>query len=204
MPKETHRRSGAHEPSVKLRKRKFAVQDNAVEHVKIGDAIEASGTEILESLSASEVRPVRTKKEKLQQKHEAFLQRLDISHSPYSKSHLRRMKRKAKEQIAGGLDDMQAAIASLDEEIPAAVSQSVKDAAASSSAPPSRAHIKPGMIGEGKKAPLSKSQRKRALQTEQVRHPLILSNPDFKANPFQTIRTHAQNTLVMRQIPSNK
>ncbi|KAF8078507.1 ribosome biogenesis protein SLX9-domain-containing protein [Lyophyllum atratum] len=203
MPKERRKRSAGHEPSVKLPKREFAVQDNAVERVKIGDAIDASGAQILESLSAPETRPVTKKKEKLQQKHEAFLQRLDTSSSPYSKSHARRVKRKAKEQIASGLSEMQVAISALDEDIPIAVQQSVKDSAGSGQEPQSKAHVKLGMIGEGKKVPLSRSQRKRALQTEQVRHPLILSNPDFAANPFQTIRTHAQNTLVKRQVPSN-
>ncbi|KAG5648084.1 hypothetical protein DXG03_007119 [Asterophora parasitica] len=200
MPKERRRRSGAHEPSVRLAKREFAVQDNAVEHINIGDAIEATGTEILESLSTSEPRPVLKKKEKLQAKHEAFLERLETFNSPYSKSHARRVKRKAKEQIANGLSDMQDAIAALDDEIPTPVRESVKNTAEASQDPPPKAHVKPGMIGEGKKEPLSKSQRKRALQMEQVRHPLILSNPDFAANPFQTIRTHAQNTLVKRQI----
>ncbi|KAF5377451.1 hypothetical protein D9615_005306 [Tricholomella constricta] len=201
MPKERRRRSGAHEPSVKLAKREFAVQDNAVEHIKIGDAIKATGTEILESLSAPEPRPVLKKKEKMQAKHEAFLERLETSSSPYSKSHARRVKRKAKEQIANGLSEMQVAIAALDEDIPITVQESVKNAAESSQEPLYNAHVKPGMIGEGKKVPLSKSQRKRALQMEQVRHPLILSNPAFAANPFQTIRTHAQNTLVKRHVP---
>jgi hypothetical protein len=71
---------------------------------------------------------------------------------------------------------------------------------------------KPGKIGEGRKNPLSKSQRKHALYVvtllqwssiilpsnsvvEQLRQPLILSNPEFSSNPFQTLRTHAQNSL---------
>ena len=35
-------------------------------------------------------------------------------------------------------------------------------------------------------------------ELERLRHPLILANPDFTSNPFQTIRTHAQNTLIAR------
>lgn len=36
---------------------------------------------------------------------------------------------------------------------------------------------------------------------ERLRHPLILSNPQFGSNPFQTIRTHAQNTLI-KHVPT--
>ncbi|KAG5654798.1 hypothetical protein H0H81_003806 [Sphagnurus paluster] len=202
-PKEGRRRSGRHEPSVKLAKRQFAVQDNAVEHVEIGDAIEASGEDILKNLSATEVRPVLKKKDKIQAKHESFMERLETSTSPYSKSHARRIKRKAKEQIASGLGEMQEALAALEDDIPLAVRRSVQittDVVQESQS--AKVYVKPGMIGEGKKAPLTKAQRKRALQMEQVRHPLILANPDFAANPFQTIRTHAQNTLIKREISS--
>jgi len=65
-----------------------------------------------------------------------------------------------------------------------------------------RTQQKAGKIGEGKNMSLSKNQRKRALQMEQFRQPLIRSNPEFVNNPFQTIRTHAQNTLVKHQTPS--
>jgi hypothetical protein len=80
----------------------------------------------------------------------------------------------------------------------------------------------PGQIGEGIGVPLTKSQRRRALygllpqlsscvlqlkaifffltlhrrKAERFRQPLIRSNPEFAANPFETIRTHARNTLV--------
>jgi len=55
---------------------------------------------------------------------------------------------------------------------------------------------RPGQIGEGKGTPLTKSQRRRALKVERFRQPLIRSNPEFASNPFETIRTHARNTLV--------
>ena len=31
---------------------------------------------------------------------------------------------------------------------------------------------------------------------------MILATPEFTANPFQTIRTHAQNTLLQHQPPA--
>lgn len=61
---------------------------------------------------------------------------------------------------------------------------------------------RPGLIGEGRKAPLSASQRRRALQLEQARQPLIFSNPEFASNPFHAIRTHAQNTLMKHEPPT--
>ncbi|KAI0313554.1 hypothetical protein OF83DRAFT_1140909 [Amylostereum chailletii] len=39
-------------------------------------------------------------------------------------------------------------------------------------------------------------------KVEQFRMPQILANPEFIANPFQTIRTHAKNTLIQHQPPS--
>ncbi|KAI0257601.1 ribosome biogenesis protein SLX9-domain-containing protein [Lactifluus subvellereus] len=59
---------------------------------------------------------------------------------------------------------------------------------------------RPGQIGEGKGTPLTRSQRRRALKTERFRQPLILANPQFAANPFETLRTHARNTLVPQQL----
>lgn len=91
------------------------------------------------------------------------LEGLETTNSPYSKSHNRRMKRKSKEQIAGGLSDMQAAISALDETIPTSVQNSIEAGDDHARDSKSKPHVKPGMIGEGKKATLSKSQRKRAL-----------------------------------------
>ncbi|KAI0778510.1 ribosome biogenesis protein SLX9-domain-containing protein [Trametes elegans] len=154
--------------------------------------------------AAEEPRPTMKKKEKQALKHELFLKRLEQSRSPYSKSHERRMKRKAREQVAGGMGDIQAAISAMEETIPAAVQNTIgDDAKEADDMDVSEAKPKPkqGQIGEGKGAPLSKNQRKRALQLERMRIPLILKTPEFSANPFQTIRTHAQNTLVKHEPP---
>lgn len=78
------------------------------------------------------------------------------------------MKRKAKEQIAGGLSDMQTALNALDDSIPIVVQQSTSSNEDATADPKPKAAIKPGMIGEGKKATLSKSQRKRALYVSLV------------------------------------
>lgn len=105
---------------------------------------------------------------------------LEASSAPYSKSHARRIKRKEKEQIAGGLGAIKAAISSMegnDNDSPAtAPSGSLADnrntdtemnddqpTGSTSSKKSATAPHRPGQIGEGKKAPLSKAQRKQAL-----------------------------------------
>ncbi|KAJ7631097.1 ribosome biogenesis protein SLX9-domain-containing protein [Roridomyces roridus] len=145
-----------------------------------------------ESLLRSEDDDQRTqikKKDKQQLKREALLQRLESTRSPYSKSHNRRLKRKAREQVGGGLNDIQLALAAVEDPEVGAEEDSEETQ-------PKKVKPKPGQIGTGKGAPLSKAQRQRALQLEKLRHPLILANAEFASNPFQTIRTHAQNTLL--------
>ncbi|KAI0694892.1 ribosome biogenesis protein SLX9-domain-containing protein [Cytidiella melzeri] len=154
-----------------------------------------------------DVRKPMKKKEKQALKHETFIQALATSRSPYSKSHERRLKRKAREQVAGGLHEITAALAEVaTDSIPVAVLQSgaVRTADSLTMTPEESStnrhrKVASGQIGEGRHNPLSKSQRKRALQAERLRIPLILSNPQFSANPFETIRTHAQNTLVKHE-----
>ncbi|KZV75534.1 hypothetical protein PENSPDRAFT_673771 [Peniophora sp. CONT] len=163
---------------------------------------EASGNEILQAIETehdAEAGPSLKKKEKRQLKHELFIQRLEETRAPYSKSHNRRIKRKEREEIAGGaLKGLSSVLSQLDD--PPAASAPATDADTESE--PQRARPRPGQIGEGKSAPLSKAQRKKALKVEKFRLPLIMQNPEFAANPFATIRTHAQNTLVKHQPPS--
>ncbi|KAH7931109.1 hypothetical protein BV22DRAFT_1077883 [Leucogyrophana mollusca] len=194
MPKERRKRTHTHEPSVTLEKRQFAVQDNAVEHIEIGADAEASGQQILQSITDEEPRNVIKKKEKQQLKREAFIDRLKSTISPYSKVQKRRFNRQQREKVGGGLDEMHAAISAMEkDEIAEQHTPELNDPQNPRS---SQARRKVGQIGEGKGATLSKNQRKRALELERLRHPLILSNPQYASNPFQTIRTHAQNTLL--------
>ncbi|KAF7320438.1 hypothetical protein MKEN_00828700 [Mycena kentingensis (nom. inval.)] len=160
---------------VRLAKRSFAVQDNAVEHVQVGEQVATSADDVLRSMDV-DIAPALKKKEKQQIKRDALRQRLETSTSPYSKSHQRRLKRKEREQLAGNtMNDLQDAL---------------------ESQPKKKVKLKPGQIGEGKNATLSQAQRQKALQTERLRHPQILNNSDFTKNPFETIRLHAQNTLL--------
>ncbi|QRW17907.1 ribosome biogenesis protein SLX9 [Rhizoctonia solani] len=61
---------------------------------------------------------------------------------------------------------------------------------------PKQAH---GMIGEGKGVTLTKQQRKRALELERLRQPAIMTNSDYRQNPFDAIRRHAQNSLLSHE-----
>ncbi|KAH9944103.1 ribosome biogenesis protein SLX9-domain-containing protein [Epithele typhae] len=206
-------RSGAHQQSVRLlTQRQFAVQDNAVEHVEIGVRSDLTAPEILANLAdAAGEEGSRTslkKREKQALKHEIFMQRLEQSRSPYSKSHERRLRRKAREQVAGGLSDIKAALAAVEDDFAEAVAAPAAENLRTASHDhegtqrPKKARPNPGQIGEGKKAPLSKNQRKRALQVERMRIPMILATPEFAANPFRTIRTHAENTLLKHEPPT--
>ncbi|KIJ21642.1 hypothetical protein PAXINDRAFT_165081 [Paxillus involutus ATCC 200175] len=199
MPRERRARVGAHQPSVKLAKRQFAVQENAVEAVEVGAAAEVSGQEIIDSLN--EAPPVVGKKTKQKLKHEAFIDRLKSPITPYTKAQRRRFNRKQREQVGGGLGSIQAVISALEEKEPSPESEKAQQPNDHSQPQPTKAKAKAGPMGAGKGVPLTKSQRKRALDMERLRHPLILSNPEFAANPFQTIRTHAQNTLE-KYVPS--
>ncbi|KAG2353972.1 ribosome biogenesis protein SLX9-domain-containing protein [Suillus spraguei] len=148
------------------------------------------------SKAATEPRHSIKKKEKQQLKHEAFIEKLKSKISPYSKVQRRRFNRRQREQIGGGLDAIGAVLSAIDVD-----DSPEQDSPMSEETTDARAHkVKPKtlQIGEGKGVPLKKNQRKRALELEKLRQPLILSNPQYSSNPFQTIRTHAQNTLVKR------
>jgi len=118
------------------------------------------------------------------------MQRWNANYSPYSKTHARRMNRKAREQIGGGLSEIQTALGEID------ISTTSINESTETLAPTSKF----SMIGKGRKRSLSSSQRKRALKMEQMWYPLILADQDFAANPFQAIRMHAENTLL-KHIP---
>jgi len=155
--------------------------------------------EILQSLKKQEEpRTAMKKKEKLQLKREAFIDKLHSSHSSSSKNQKRRLKKKLKEQVGGGLDSILAAISALDNgDIPRGVAEQTDELVQPKAKP------KPGQIGEGKGAPLKHNQRKRTLEMERLRAPMILANPLYASNPFQTIRTHAQNTLLKHEHPAS-
>lgn len=145
---------------------------------------------------------------------------VEASRLPYSKSHARRLKRKAKEELAGGnLSDIQSAIDAVESNGTVLAARTLANP--SKDVDPSKLPAKvqnSGLIGEGKGVPLSQTKRKNALcvsysnrrtvlkpyvrKLERMRHSMVIANSDFKANPFDVIRTHAQNTLVKHTTPA--
>lgn len=181
MPKERRTRVTPH----RLAKNPFAVPDASDE----ADA-STSGHEILEA--PARALPGLSKKEKQRCKHEAFIDKLVSSVSPYSKAQRRRFNKKTREQIGGGMADMGLALSALQEKDPSLQSAKGPETVAPSSMARQTATSR---IGKGKGVPLTKAQRKRTLEIESLRHPLVLSDPRFADNPFETIRIHARNTL---------
>ncbi|KAJ3811391.1 ribosome biogenesis protein SLX9-domain-containing protein [Lentinula aff. lateritia] len=187
MPKVRSKRSTSHNASVKF----TTVKPQFIE--------DDSGSPVGHTLEyESNPAPALKKKDKHQIKREAFLQRLELTQSPYSKSHQRRIKQKAKEQIGHGLEEIRTALESVDD---SHKSQMKVDGDEDTPKSVHQSKVKSNQIGEGKGTTLSNTQRKNALKIERLRYPLILSNPQFGSNPFQTIRTHAQNTLI-KHVPT--
>ena len=91
-------------------------------------------------------------------------QEVEASRQPYSKSHARRLKRKAKEELAGGaLSDIQLAIATVESDENTLAGNTLAEP---SERDPTKPHAKTPntrLIGEGKGAPLSQTKRKNAL-----------------------------------------
>ncbi|KAF8666627.1 Ribosome biogenesis protein SLX9 [Rhizoctonia solani] len=139
---------------------------------------------------------IPTKKEKKQAKHERLIQRLAAGASPYSKSHNRRVKRKQKTALSTDLQSVQDALNTIAENILTPASETNTNNAGNSPVRPKQAH---DMIGKGKGATLTKQQRKRALELERLRQPAIITNSDYRQNPFDAIRRHAQNSLLSHE-----
>ncbi|KAK9897195.1 hypothetical protein P389DRAFT_54439 [Cystobasidium minutum MCA 4210] len=165
------------------------------------------------------------KKAKKKNKRAALMQKLtesSIPVSPYSKSHNRRLKKKQKQSL--GLDSMTAALddampstsTSFNTAEFATTTRPAGSTSKVSIAPPpesflakrSRAENKqltqqqktktaPNKIGEDTvHKSMSARQRQKMLNEERNRLPAILAHKSFSANPFETIRLHAQNTIV--------
>ena len=95
---------------------------------------------------------------------------IEASRLPYSKSHAKRLKRKAKEELAGGsLSDIQSAIAAVESDDKTLAGETLVEH--SKDADPSKLPAKTsnaGLIGEGKGVPLSQTKRKNALYVSRL------------------------------------
>ncbi|CUA76069.1 hypothetical protein RSOLAG22IIIB_02076 [Rhizoctonia solani] len=203
MPKDQRNKlTQRHQSSAKTASRIFAVPEEQTEKISHDDLSGSSANEILRTTIAQPTgapkAPVYTptKKEKQQTKHERFLQRLAISASPYSKSHNRRLKRKQKATLSTDLQSVQKVLNTIADDILPPATEMKSNTEGDNPARPKRI---PGLIGEGKGITLTNQQRKRALELERLRQSTIMTNSDYRKNPFDAIRKHAQNSLLSHQ-----
>ncbi|CAE6435203.1 hypothetical protein ACGC1H_002858 [Rhizoctonia solani] len=206
MPKDRRNKlTQRHQPSAKAASRVFAVPEEQTEKIyQENDLTGLSANELLRTTAtqstSTPTAPVHapTKKEKQQAKHEQFIQRLAIGTSPYSKSHSRRLKRKQKTTLSADLQSVQKALDTIAQDVLPSTAESYGH---SEGRDPTRPNQTPGMIGEGKGVTLTKQQRKRALELERLRQSVIMTNSNYRKNPFDAIRKHAQNSLLTHEIP---
>ncbi|KDQ19943.1 hypothetical protein BOTBODRAFT_169983 [Botryobasidium botryosum FD-172 SS1] len=169
--------------------------------LKASQLARRQASEILEALNTEEPRAQLTKKEKLQLKHQTFMERLETRSSPYSKSHARRLKRKAKEALVTDFKDIGAVLSAMTEDTHTDPAPTADSNVQGEKPRPKQVS---GKIGEGKGVTLTAAQRKKALHIERIRQPLIRTNATFSSNPFETIRLHAQNTLIKHERPNTE
>jgi len=115
------------------------------------------------------------------------------SGQPYSKSHMRRLKRKAKEELAGG--GLASLAAQLSEDAPQESAEPQHTQSRRNK--PKSAPAADGKIGQGKGKTLKEDQRRKQIATNRTHLQAVLQNPAFKANPFAAIRLHAANSLAL-------
>ncbi|KAF9056293.1 ribosome biogenesis protein SLX9-domain-containing protein [Panaeolus papilionaceus] len=203
MPKASRIRHPGHLSSAKPAQLNTVDSDVQIDFSSLGTSREFSSTvDPAPESEQTEIKLKQTKKAKEIERRQAFLQKLEIGQRLFSKSHERRLKRKEREQLAGGMNQLQVALdqaVNADQET--AAQTTIAEAEQSQSTAKDKAASKAGLIGKNGSSTLSKAQRKKALELERLRHPFILKNPDFSANPFHTIRTHAQNTLIKHEAP---
>ncbi|KAG9012956.1 hypothetical protein FRB90_006392 [Tulasnella sp. 427] len=165
----------------------------------------ASGSEILAAITKaaetkSEVPTVR-KKDKMKARHDAFVQRLESTSSPYARPNRsegkRKKERKPNANLRFGMDDLNSALNSILTDDDGEEWEGLK------TQPQHRKRPKIRKIGESD-AKVTSAQMKRVLKEEQKRLPLIQQHPAFAADPFATIRLHAENTLVKHDRVKNK
>jgi len=174
MPKDKRKSSG-HAPSVKLVHRHFALPEVAVGQLSSLETSSTSANEILHDLSQEGI--PGTKKAKRQRKHEEFLDRLQSTNAPYSKSHAKRLKAKAKESLTAALGDMDHVL----DAIKAATSES------------SSAEKTKPLNAPGRKVHLNDKQRAKVFEAEKSRHSAVLSDPGYRKNPFAAVRKHIES-----------
>ncbi|WOO76714.1 uncharacterized protein LOC62_01G000337 [Vanrija pseudolonga] len=178
------RRHGAAAPLTK----RALVADGAVEHVLPGSNPAAEIPDLAPSKPEPTSKPF----------HGAVLAG---AAAPYSKSHARREKRKAAQQLGSGLGSVAAALFEAAGEVPVptapvATSRGKKRAEVVEVPPQLRKREADGKIGEGSAKTMGERRRRKQISAAAQRIPAVMAHPSFKASPWATIREHAANSLA--------
>ncbi|KAL7417531.1 ribosome biogenesis protein SLX9-domain-containing protein [Mrakia frigida] len=199
--------------------------DKSSTGLQFGELLGQSGEDAIRALASSkpddadsDEHPQLSKKAKQTLKRNALLSRLNPSfpttydhQHTMSSSALRRHKKKEKEKLAGGaLTDLGlalAGVAQIEEDLLLAQDEEEGEEEEQgwefkeSKREKKAVVVEKGKIGEGKARGLNAKERSQAVKLESSRLPQILSHPSYAASPWETIRLHAQNTLVTRAAP---
>ncbi|BEJ11622.1 hypothetical protein CspHIS471_0200820 [Cutaneotrichosporon sp. HIS471] len=199
MPRATKTSSRRHESAVALPKRAFAAP-TATEKVLPGANPFATIAEPAPSKPAKE--PV----------FYGSIAAGAAAH-PYSRSHFRREKRKAKSAVAlgGGLGSVALALGEVAGDEPvdkvekgkAKSKKEVMEDVVRRREEEARRKAEEGKIGEGAGHGLKEKARRKQISANAQRIPAVMAHPAFKANPWATIREHASNSLAEAQAVKN-
>jgi len=187
MPRAPKQRTTLHVPAVRLGRRQFALPDAKV--------IVQPGHEPKPKLVPDST---PSTKDKRQKRLDSLARQIASRTQLYSKSHARRLKRKARDTLHGD------GLSSVDQALNDLVAESNPQISTSSKIPNSAVERVVSTSSSLKESNLTAARLRKILKTEQSRIPAIIGHPDFAANPFSTIRLHAANTLEKRSLPRQR
>ncbi|KNZ62054.1 hypothetical protein VP01_131g10 [Puccinia sorghi] len=197
MPKATRTRINHLTPP--LSKRQFSLPENHSQRLLPDQPLPtSSANEILRELDDPQAYVSSNSTKTTKQNPNRTLRARDAV-QPYSKSHAKRLKKKAKEQaVVGDMGPVKEAL----EEVMACSSATATPALASdkdtsfhSQHPPPRHQNNNNTLV---KKSISHKQKAKILHHEAARLPTILNHPEFRKNPFAAIRTHIQNSNSLK------
>ncbi|CAD6583892.1 MAG: hypothetical protein TREMPRED_003672 [Tremellales sp. Tagirdzhanova-0007] len=124
---------------------------------------------------------------------------------PYSRSHTRRVRRKAREQLAGGqLHSVAAALSEVlpDTDPPSALKRMTRVEREAKERKLDDARRELSKIGIGKGRTLTERARRKQIKIQAKRIPAIMQHPEYRKDPWATIRLHASNSVAAKDAPS--
>ncbi|PLW29503.1 hypothetical protein PCANC_26310, partial [Puccinia coronata f. sp. avenae] len=187
-----------HPTAVALSKRQFALPDQHSQRLLSNHTPPtSSANEILQELNDPKAY-VSSNSTKTTKQNPARQFRARDTVQPYSKSHGKRLKKKAKEQaVVGDLTPVRQALEEVLASSSAALAPSHHHPIPSDLVP--HLHKQPTLKNPTiSKKSISHKQKAKLLHEEATRLPSILKHPEFRKNPFAAIRTHLQNSSSVK------